>query len=170
MAVQIARLRLFIAITAAREIVQPFQVESDPLPNLEAIIVCADTLETVADPDWRSVQLDMSDPQIGEAVREIVNIRSRWFEVHSENQKMELLKRDVDLRAHLERLLDRNGALASSEMRAFTKAGLMTTGPAPNRRSSTLSRKLMARVRRGNRQSALAPIHRQDEAGGVLRG
>ena len=130
LAVQIARLRLFIAITAARKIVRPFQVESDPLPNLEAIIVCADTLETVADPDWRSVQLDMADPQIGEAVREIVSIRSRWFEVHSENQKMELLKRDVDLRAQLERLLDRNGDLASSEMRAFTKAGLMTTGPA----------------------------------------
>ena len=79
LAVQIARLRLFIAITAARKSLPSYGAslaESQPLPNLEAIIVCADTLETVADPEWRAVQLDMAVPQVGHFVDEIVSARS----------------------------------------------------------------------------------------------
>lgn len=47
MAAQVARLRLFIAIIAS----EPDDSEK-PLPNLEGRIVCADTLQTVADPNW----------------------------------------------------------------------------------------------------------------------
>ena len=63
LAVQIARLRLFIAITAARR----NSPTDEPLPNLEARIVCADTLETVANPDWRPDrpgQFDTADPEL----------------------------------------------------------------------------------------------------------
>ena len=133
LAVQIARLRLFIAITAARKELPStglLSAESEPLPNLEAVIVCADTLETVADPEWRSAQLDMADHRVGQSVSEIVNIRSRWFDAHSESEKMELLSQDENLRAKLATLLQQKGALASPELIAFAKSGLLTNGPA----------------------------------------
>ena len=48
LATQITRLRLFIAIQSAEK----GRSTREPLPNLEARIVCADTLDTVADPEW----------------------------------------------------------------------------------------------------------------------
>ena len=52
MAAQVARLRLFIAIIAAEDGAAADASERPPLPNLEARIVCADTLAAVADPQW----------------------------------------------------------------------------------------------------------------------
>ena len=128
LAVQIARLRLFIAIAAARKASGALD-DDHPLPNLEAVVVCADTLETVADHEWRTHQLDMADPQVEDLMRAIVDVRSRWFDAHSENKKKGLLEKDAELRNQLNRLLDGHGALASNEMRAFAQVGLMADTP-----------------------------------------
>ena len=131
LAVQIARLRLFISITASRMGAGgQGSGEVEALPNLEAVIVCADTLETVADPEWRSGQLDMSDPEVGKAVQAIGENRAKWFDIHEDKQKTEVLRADKELRAALEILLHGKGELASPELKAFTKAELVMSEPA----------------------------------------
>ena len=125
LAVQIARLRLFIAITAAR----PRQ-SAEPLPNLEAVIVCADTLQTVADPQWRAAQLDRADPETAAAIKAIAHNRAQWFAAYDEEAKKELLNHDARLRANLQMLLQQKGALASPELRAYAQAGLIADAPA----------------------------------------
>ena len=125
LAVQIARLRLFIAITAVRQ-----RDSAEPLPNLEAVIVCADTLETVADPQWRAAQLDMADSEVAKEVEAVAETRALWFDVHSENAKRELLNQDTNRRARLEALLQQKGELASPELRQFAKAALLSNTPA----------------------------------------
>ncbi len=125
LAVQIARLRLFIAITAARR-----RDSAEPLPNLEAVIVCADTLETVADPQWRSAQLDQADPETGQAVTALAETRSLWFDTHSEDTKTELLAQYSARRDHLELLLQQRGELASLELQELVKADLIGHTPA----------------------------------------
>ena len=126
LAVQIARLRLFISIAASRAgSLGALSGEDAALPNLEAVIVCADTLETVADPEWRSAQLDMTDPKIGAAVRAIGENRAQWFDIHEDKQKNELLGTDKELRDQLRILLQGKGELASPELRALTEAELV---------------------------------------------
>ena len=90
LAVQIARLRLFIAIIWARKDSDGLSAEDEALPNLEAVIACADTLQTVADPDWRSAQLDMADVNVGKTIAEIGANRALWFDAHMESEKREL--------------------------------------------------------------------------------
>lgn len=131
LAVQITRLRLFIAIAASRAgALGALSGEDAALPNLEAVIVCADTLETVADPEWRSAQLDMTDPKIGAAVEAIGENRAEWFDIHEDKQKNDLLGTDKELRAKLAILLEDKGELASPELRAFTEAALVMSEPA----------------------------------------
>ena len=125
LAVQIARLGLFIAITAARR-----RDSAEPLPNLEAVIVCADTLETVADPQWRSAQLDQADPETGQVVTALAETRSLWFDAHSEDTKTELLAQYSARRDHLELLLQQRGELASLELQELVKADLIGHTPA----------------------------------------
>ena len=131
LAVQIARLRLFIAIVWARkDSVGPLTVEDEALPNLEAVIICADTLETVADHEWRLAQLDMADADIGEAIAEIGANRVSWFDAHMESEKRELQNKDKELRALLEGLLQGKGELASAELRQFASTDLLSHEPA----------------------------------------
>ena len=125
LAVQIARLRLFIAITASRK-----RESGEPLPNLEAVIACADTLETVADPQWRQNQLDMADPEVAAAVTAIAETRALWFDAHSEDAKTGLLQQYSDRCANLEQLLQQRGELASRELWEFVKAELIGHTPA----------------------------------------
>ena len=125
LAVQIARLRLFIAITAARR-----RDSAEPLPNLEAVIVCADTLETVADPQWRSAQLDQAGPETGQAVTALAETRGLWFDAHSEDAKIELLGEYNARRDDLALLLQERGELASPELQELVKADLMGHTPA----------------------------------------
>ena len=92
---QITRLRLFIAITADRR----NNPTNEPLPNLEARIVCADTLATVAEPDWRPDRTG----QLADTVHELLTTltatalenRALWFDgAHTEEDKQALLQRD----------------------------------------------------------------------------
>ena len=137
LAVQITRLRLFIAITAARR----GTPDNLPLPNLEARIVCADTLETVADPEWRPDrpgQLDTSDPELIAALTETAQNRAQWFDAHTEEAKQELLQRDAELRSRLQLLLQQKGELASPELIRFAESPLYNLNPIPARTDARL--------------------------------
>ena len=137
LAVQIARLRLFIAITAARRNAPT----DEPLPNLEARIVCADTLETVADPDWRPDrpgQFDTADPELIAALTAVGENRADWFAAHTEEDKQEVLKQDKGLRANLSQLLQQKGELANPELVRFAEAPLYNINPMPARTDARL--------------------------------
>ena len=130
LAVQITRLRLFIAITAARRNAPG----NEPLPNLEARIVCADTLATVADPLWRPDRpgrLDTADPELIAALTAVAENRAQWFDAYTEERKQELLARDCELRDRLSLLLQSKGELASPELAAFAAAPLFNINPTP---------------------------------------
>ena len=137
LAVQIARLRLFIAITAARR----HSPTDEPLPNLEARIVCADTLETVANPDWRPDrpgQFDTADPELIAALTAVGENRAGWFDAHTEEDKQEVLKRDCDLRANLQMMLQQKGELVSPELVRFAESPLYNINPTPARTDARL--------------------------------
>ena len=130
LAVQIARLRLFIAITAARR----NDPGDTPLPNLEARIVCADTLATVANPQWRPDRpgrLDTANPELIAALTAVAANRAQWFDAHTEDAKQELLTQDRALRDRLSLLLRHNGELASPELVAFAATPLFSIDPTP---------------------------------------
>ena len=120
LAAQITRLRLFIALKAAdRE-----YGRDAPLPNLEARIVCADTLETSADPEWRPEhpgQLDTADPELVDALVAVGQNRGAWLDAHTEEEKQAVLGADSELREALSRLLREKGALASPELVTFSE-------------------------------------------------
>ena len=131
LAVQIARLRLFIAIIAARK----NTLSSDePLPNLEARIVCADTLETFADPDWRPERpgrFDTANPELILALRELAANRARWFAAHTETDKQLVLTEDAALRDRLKILLQQQSDFASPELIGFAESPLYNINPEP---------------------------------------
>ena len=131
LAVQITRLRLFVAIAAARR----HDPDDRPLPNLEARIVCADTLETNASPDWRPgrpAQLDAADPDLVLTLTNAAENRAFWFDAHTEADKQALLKRDGELRDRLNLLLQQKGQLASPELIAFAQSSLFNLDPIPS--------------------------------------
>ena len=134
LAVQIARLRLFIAITAAR-------TTDEPLPNLEARIVCADTLETVANHEWRPDRprrLDAADPELIAALTAVAENRARWFDAYTEDEKQRLLGRDAELRNALRFLLQRKGEIASPELERFAESEIFAATPDPARADARL--------------------------------
>ena len=133
LAVQIARLRLFIAITAANRPAPGSEPINAPLPNLEARIVCADTLATVADPQWRPDQpgrLDTADPQLIAALTAVAENRAQWFDAHTEDRKQELLTADQERRDRLTQLLSGMGDLATPELTKFAETPLYNPTPA----------------------------------------
>ena len=143
LAVQIARLRLFIAIIAARKNSTPQSLrgQSAPLPNLEARIVCADSLETRADPLWRPErpggQLESSDAEVASVVVSISENRASWYGAHSEEEKDQLKSLDAELRDRL-RLRLHQLNLVSPELSALTESPLFDVNPFPARTDARL--------------------------------
>ena len=138
LAVQITRLRLFIAIIAARKNTLS---NDEPLPNLEARIVCADTLETFADPQWRPDRpgrLDTADPELIQALTDLAANRSLWFAAHTEQDKQYMLSQDAAQRDHLKLLLQNKGELASPELIGFAESPLYNINPTPARTDARL--------------------------------
>ena len=128
LAVQITRLRLFIAISAARR----NSPSNAPLPNLEARIVCADTLATVADPDWRPDrpgQLADAAPELMETLTSTAENRAQWYGAHTEENKQALLQRDAALRNELKVLLQQRRDLASPELVQFAESPIYDANP-----------------------------------------
>ncbi len=130
LATQITRLRLFIAIKADEK----DDTGNSPLPNLEASIVCADTLATVADPAWRPEYaggLDTAIPGLTSALTALAQNRSQWFDAHTEEAKAGLRKTDQALREDFQALLKSAGDLASPELTGFADFPLFHIQPNP---------------------------------------
>ena len=137
LAVQITRLRLFIAITAAER----HNPNPGPLPNLEARIVCADTLATVANPEWRPErpgQLTDALPELATTLAAAAANRAEWFDAHTEEAKQERLTAESRLRAELDSLLQNRRELASPELRGFAQTELYDKNPRPAKTDARL--------------------------------
>lgn len=129
LATQITRLRLFVAIVSAEK----GDPTREPLPNLEARVVCADSLETVADPGWRPDRpssLGDVDPGFTVALTGLAENRRRWFDAHSEEEKSGLREADDALREELNSYLVGNGneTVVSREFKGFVEFPLLGTG------------------------------------------
>ena len=134
LATQITRLRLFIAIESAEK----GNPSHEPLPNLEARIVCADTLETIADPDWqmdRPGSLGDSAPEFAVSLAELARNRKTWFDAHSEEEKFQIRAKDDELRRKLRSYLVENGneTITSPELKGFIEYPLLSTDLVPAR-------------------------------------
>ena len=113
MAAQIARLRLFVALQSA----DGAAPEPEPLPNLEARIVCADTLYTHPvsdyDPFVRGVerQADLASAllpgQLRGVLRRLAAVREMWPGDHDEAEKEARRREDQEARSLLRDVLNR---------------------------------------------------------------
>ena len=131
MAVQVTRLRLFIAIIAAEDAAAA-PAAYEPLPNLEAKIVCADTLATVASPNWSifgAETLQSRATQVNKALEHVADIRQEWQSAHDEQTKAELRRQDADARKALSAAIGRG--YASAETIAFAKHPLLDPDAPP---------------------------------------
>ena len=117
MAAQIARLRLFLALEAAYRSVE----DAPPLPNLEARIVCGDTLAAVPceaqGPEDLLGTLGDQDPEFRDLLDAIQTNRRNWFNAHDEARKRELRGEDDRLRNRFRDNLD--GLVVTPQARAF---------------------------------------------------
>ena len=98
MAVQITRLRLVIAIIAAEE------DGTQPLPNLEAKIVCANTLSTIPRRNWNlsaTGGFQDENPTIVSALSARADLLHGWQNAHEESAKLALREEDKRLRDEL---------------------------------------------------------------------
>ena len=126
MAVQITRLRLAIAIIAA---------ERDcilPLPNLEARVVCADTLSTIPKRNWSPTatgRLQDENAAIVSALSKRAELFQKWQEAHQESKKEALRKSDERLREELNRTVQDD--LAGDETIAFADFTLLDSEAPP---------------------------------------
>ena len=137
LAAQIARLRLFIALKAADR----GTGRSGPLPNLEARIVCADTLETSADAAWRPDhpgQLDTAAPELVKALVAVAENRQAWMDAHTGEDKAAVLDKDAIRRNNLKLLLQTMSDLASPELRNFAETPLIAQHVSPARTDARL--------------------------------
>ena len=131
MAVQVTRLRLFIAIIAAEDAAAD-PAAYEPLPNLEAKIVCADTTATVASPNWSifgAETLQSRATQVNKALEHVAEIRQEWQSAHDEQTKAELRRQDDDARKALRAAIGRG--YASAETIAFAKHPLLDPDAPP---------------------------------------
>ncbi len=135
MATQIARLRLFVALQAAERT----ERRRLPLPNLEARIVCADTLRTHPLPDYdpfarptgngdaAQATLAGANGGLRDAVRQLAGVRENWPGDHSEEAKRARREQDRQARERIRGLIE-GDALAeggSGELRALADYPLL---------------------------------------------
>ena len=136
MAAQVARLRLFIAIIAAEDGAAADASEYPPLPNLEARIVCADTLAAVADPQWSpfgqdgagrplsdTAELTVETAEVSRALAAVAAIREKWQSAHNESDKRAIRRQDQDARKALRDVL--KGGFANPETIEFANHPLL---------------------------------------------
>ena len=133
MAVQVTRLRLFIAIIAAEDAATAANPAAyEPLPNLEAKIVCADTTATVASPNWSPFGADTLQSratQVNAALAQVAAIRERWQTAHDEQTKAELRRQDDAARKALRAAIGRG--YAGAETIAFANHPLLDPDAPP---------------------------------------
>ena len=135
MAVQVTRLRLFVSIIST----EGKDSHLLPLPNLEAKIVCADTLSTVPNRGWSPVTtggLQDADTNIVRALNERAAIFERWQDAHEESAKMVVRLEDQAARERL-RNAARTG-IAGRETLAFADHPLLEPDVPPARTDARL--------------------------------
>ena len=128
MAVQVARLRCFIAIIAS----EGNELDLPPLPNLEARLVCADTLGVVPDRQWSPVAtggLQDADVAITTALKERADIFDRWQAAHDEPSKASLRQEDEIVRGRLRKAV--RAGIAGRETWAFAEHPLLEPDAPP---------------------------------------
>ena len=132
MAVQVARLRLFIAIIAA-ESAADAGITPPPLPNLEAKIVCADTLATVAAPEWTPFSTGTlagaQVTQVNATLAQVAKIREQWQSAHDEPSKAALRQQDETARRDLRNAIP--GRIVNLETAAFAEHPLLDPDAPP---------------------------------------
>lgn len=131
MAVQVTRLRLFIAIIAQEDADQGSQ---PPLPNLEGRIVCADTLATNANPQSKTGQantLGSDNPKVSKALAQRARIMSRWLTAHDESEKGQVRAEDAEARAALKKAVGKNALYR--EIAHFADTELLNPNATPVR-------------------------------------
>ena len=142
LAVQITKLRLFIAIQAERtsrlrtnsDHIEGTPVHHPPLPNLEARVVCADTLATTPDPVWSPFtpnQLDGADAKVRSILSKLAVLRSTWYDAHAEEAKTQILAEDAEVRDELSAVLRNKGGIASPDLLALADADLLMSNQTP---------------------------------------
>lgn len=119
MAAQIARLRLFLALEAAYRGAE----DPPPLPNLEARVVCGDTLAAVHGEARRTEDLlgalGDQDPEFRDLLDSIQTNRRSWFNAHDDARKRELRREDDRLRNRFRDNL--HGLVVMPQARAFAE-------------------------------------------------
>ena len=131
MAVQVTRLRLFIAIIAREDADQTSQ---PPLPNLEGRIICANTLATNASTLSQAKQantLDNTNPEVTEALTRRARIIGRWLTAHTEDEKDQIRAEDAEARTVLKGAVGNRSFLR--EISDFADAELLNPNAAPVR-------------------------------------
>ena len=133
MATQIARLRLFVALQAAERT----ERRRLPLPNLEARIVCADTLRTHPLPDYdpfarptgngdaAQATLAGANGGLRDAVRQLAGVRENWPGDHSEDAKRARRGQDRQARERIRGLIEGDALAEGSELRALADYPLL---------------------------------------------
>ena len=130
MAVQITRLRLFIAIMAAERRGSTHQ----PLPNLEGRIVCADTLATFAVPTWHSeitTDLAGASPALLDALNDRAGVLQAWRNAHTESEKSTVIAQDNAARQRILTELKTSGNEDHPQLASFANHRLLATDAEP---------------------------------------
>ena len=130
MAVQITRLRLFIAIMAAERNAASLR----PLPNLEGRIVCADTLATFAIPTWHSeitTDLAGTSPELLDALQDRAGVMQVWRNAHTESEKSTLIAQDDAIRQRMLAELTVSGNRDHPQLMPFARHRLLSTDAEP---------------------------------------
>ena len=131
MAVQVTRLRLFIAIVAQEDAAQ---VSQPPLPNLEGRVICADTLATNPkgwSPERQGNTLGSNNANVNDALMRRAQVISRWLTAHAEDKKEQIRLDDVAARAALKKAAGRSPL--HREISHFADADLLNPNAAPVR-------------------------------------
>ena len=130
MAVQITRLRLFIAIMAAERNAASLK----PLPNLEGRIVCADTLATFAIPTWHSeITSDLAgaSPELLDALRDRAGVMQAWRNAHTESEKSTVIAQDEAVRQRMMAELTASGNEDHPQLGSFARHRLLASDAEP---------------------------------------
>ena len=131
MAVQVTRLRLFIAIMAT-ETPEESEDNLQPLPNLEAKVICANTLSTAATRDWSPFgagTFQSTMDEVKDSLIKVADIRRQWQSAHDEAAKQAIRQDDEKAREQLRAAL--KGKMGTTETAKFAKHALLDPDAQP---------------------------------------
>ena len=109
-AVQIARLRFFISLAIEQEVDDNKENRGiEPLPNLEARLLAANTLKKIGVEKMKSRNIFMGNPEIKQYIENLKIIRNNFFSANSRDKKRDCEKQDEKKRQELADYLEKKG-------------------------------------------------------------